>query len=89
MYLKPNLGDNPNAQTENSILNWMERYAGDGPWINEREIKRSLHYSRKKVGNWIWGRAIANLVLGEDLELKVVTPDGGGPKSNLLRLRRS
>jgi hypothetical protein len=86
--LRPNVGDNPNARTESTILNYMSRHAPDGRWVNVRELKRALHYDRMKVGSFVWGRAINNLAAGEDLELRIEDAAGsrGGQRKKLIRL---
>ena len=65
--LKPNPGQNPDAQCAVSVLNWLQEYAPEGRWVLRRDLSRSIHSYR--LGPGVFHRALQNLQFNDEVEL--------------------
>ncbi len=85
-FLKPNVGDNPDAAFSNAVLSWLDRKVPDGRWISSREVKRGVHYYRLRLGPGVAERALSNLArLGEIDLVNNKTAGARGPAGEYIR----
>lgn len=85
--LKPNAGENPNAQCANAITTWLQSHAPKGEWVDMVDLKRGLNYSRMRLGPTVFASAVMGLAspISNTIELKTVKRTNGKPQ-NLVRL---
>ena len=65
--LKPNSGENPDAQCAISIMEWLRQHAPVGEWVRRRDLSRGVHSYR--LGPGVFNRSLFNLQMNDDIEL--------------------
>jgi len=85
-FLKPNIGDNPDAAFSNAILSWLDRKVPDGSWVPLREVKRGVSSYRLRLGPGVADRALSNLArLGEIILTNNKKAGARGPAGEYIR----
>jgi len=64
--LKPNPGENPDAQCAISIMEWLRQHAPTGEWVRRRDLSRGINSHR--VGPGVFNRSLMNLQMNDDIE---------------------
>ncbi len=67
LILRPNPGENSDAQCAFAIIAALERRAPDGQWVSRRNLYRQIHAERHGAG--VFNRAVNNLRYNGEIEL--------------------
>jgi hypothetical protein len=67
----PNVGENPDAKCQQKILQWLDRFAPNGEWMNIKELYRGIHANR--FGGFIFQRSVHTLSSPYQRDVEVMT----------------
>jgi hypothetical protein len=89
-FLKPNVGDNPDAILSNAVLSYLDRKAPDGSWVPLRAVMKGVNSHRLRLGPGVAERAMNSLARMNEVDIvKNKTNGTRGPAGEFIRRVRS